>query len=301
MAGDEGLVRDDDVLAVEVGDGGGTDADLAHRARQVADGDGVADPYRALEQDHDAGDEVGEDLLHTETQAYRKCGYQPLQLVPAHAERRQRSDKADAGDGVGKQCGRGIGTTLGQVQARQHQHLQQAGQVAGQGDSDADDHQGADHVAEADRHHAHGRTRSAGVFVEGDVIQVGEHTDEVGPDPIQPGNEHTEQGQANQAQGLLVDLFDVQGRLFDHGLGIATAFLRRLALAQCTLVGQAPGCHGQATHEARFDDDPEHQQVQRVDQAVGEFQGGVVIAEAYCDEQGDRQHSKGDTHGLAEQ
>src|SRR5450830_1822378 len=32
LPGDEGFVRDNDVLAVEVGDGGGADADLAHRA-----------------------------------------------------------------------------------------------------------------------------------------------------------------------------------------------------------------------------------------------------------------------------
>ena len=51
LPGDKGLVRDDDVFAVEVSDG-------------------VADTHRALEQDHDPGDKVGENFLHAEAQAY---------------------------------------------------------------------------------------------------------------------------------------------------------------------------------------------------------------------------------------
>src|SRR5690606_28218648 len=43
LVGDEHLVGDDDFLAVEIGDGGGADADAAHGAGQVADGHHVAD------------------------------------------------------------------------------------------------------------------------------------------------------------------------------------------------------------------------------------------------------------------
>ena len=300
LPGNERLVRDDDVLAVEVGDGGGADADLAHRARQVADGDGVADPHRAFEQDHDAGDEVGEDLLHAETQADRQRRHQPLQLVPAHAEGRQGRDETDAGDHIGQQRGGGVGAALGQVQLRQHQHFQQARQVARQGEGDADDDQRAEHVADADRHHAHVGAGAAGVFVEGDVVQVREHRDQVGPDPVQRGDEAAEQGQADQAQGLFVDLLDVQGRFFDDRFAVA-GFLGRLAFGQGALVGQAPCRHAQAAHEGGFDHQPEHQQVQGVDQSVAEFQRGVVVAEAHGDEQGDGQRGEQHAHDFAEQ
>ncbi len=136
LPGDEGLVRDDDLLAVEIGDGGGADADPADRAGQVADGHHVADSYRTLEEDDQAGDEVGEDRLQAETEAYRERRHQPLQLVPADPEGGQGADDADAADGVGKQGGGGVGAALGQGQALQYQDFQQAGQVARQGHGD---------------------------------------------------------------------------------------------------------------------------------------------------------------------
>ncbi len=61
------LVGDDHLFAIEVGQGGGANADPRDGTGEGADGDGVTDPYRTLEQDDDAGDEVGEDLLHAKT------------------------------------------------------------------------------------------------------------------------------------------------------------------------------------------------------------------------------------------
>src|SRR3989338_8189363 len=116
LVGDEGLVRHDDFFAVEIGDGGGANADLADRAGQVADGHHVADAHRALEQDDQAGDKIGEDLLQAEAEAHRQRGYQPLQLVPADAEGRQSGDKANGHDQVGQQGGGGVGAALGQLQ-----------------------------------------------------------------------------------------------------------------------------------------------------------------------------------------
>jgi hypothetical protein len=67
------------------------------------------------------------------------------------------------------------------------------------------------------------------------------------------------------------------------------------------LVGQAPCRHRQAAHEGGLDHQPEQQQVQGVDQPVGEFERGVVVAEAHGDEQGDGQGGEGHAHRLAEQ
>ena len=88
-------------LAVEIGDGGGADADPTDRAGQVADGHHVADSHRTLEKDDQAGDEVGEDRLQAEAEAYRERRHQPLQLVPADPEGGQGADDADAADGIG--------------------------------------------------------------------------------------------------------------------------------------------------------------------------------------------------------
>ena len=114
LAGDEGLVRDDDFLAVEIGNGGGADTDAADRAGEVADGHGIADAHRAFEQDDQAGNEVGEDFLHAETDTQRQGGDQPLQLVPADPQYREGADEAKAEDGIGQQGGGGVGAALGQ-------------------------------------------------------------------------------------------------------------------------------------------------------------------------------------------
>ncbi len=78
------LVGDDHLLAVEVGQGGGANADPRDGAGEGADGDGVTDPHRTLEQYDDAGDEVGEDLLHAKTDTDRQTTGDPLQLVPLY-------------------------------------------------------------------------------------------------------------------------------------------------------------------------------------------------------------------------
>src|SRR5690606_20769482 len=109
LVGDEGFVRHDDFFAVEIGDGGGANTDFTDRARQVADRHHVANAYRPLEQDDQAGDKVGEDFLQAEAQAHRQGGDQPLQLVPTDPEGRQGDDKADAENGIGQQRGGGVG------------------------------------------------------------------------------------------------------------------------------------------------------------------------------------------------
>src|SRR5690606_24571471 len=98
---DEGLVGHHHHLAIGIDDVGGADADTVHRAGDVADGHQVADAYRALEQDDQAGNEVGDDLLHAEADAHRQRRHQPLQLVPADPQGGQRGDDAEAHDQVG--------------------------------------------------------------------------------------------------------------------------------------------------------------------------------------------------------
>src|SRR5690606_27752395 len=233
LAGDEGLVRHDDRLAVAVDDMGGADVDALDRAGDAADGDQVADAHRALEEDDQARDEVGEDRLQAEAQADRQRRHQPLQFVPADPEGAQGGDDADADQHVGQQRGGGVGAALGQLQARQHQDFQQAGQVARQGDGQDDDEQGTVHVEQADRLQDGG----TGVFEQGDVVEEVEDPDQVGPDPVQAEQEGAEQGQADQAQRLLVDLLHVEDRFLhrDFRFAVVTAF--GVALGLGALIG----------------------------------------------------------------
>ena len=296
LAGDEGLVRHHHRLAVGVGDMGGADADLVHRTGHVADGDEVTDAHRALEEDDQAGDEVTEDLLQAETQTDREGGGQPLQLVPAHPQGRQGGHGAEADDDVGEQGGGGVGAALGQIQPRQHQHLQQARQVARQGDGETGDHQGDDEHPQRQGYLGGGGAGTAGVLVEGDVVQVGEHRHHIGPDQVEHAEEGQQQGQAQQARGLLVDLFHVQGRLLHH-LDALGVFLLRLALLDGALVGQAPRGHAQAAGQGGFEDDPGHQHIEGVHQPIGELERGVVVAK----EHGEEQHGRNGGDHQAEQ
>ena len=297
LTGDEGLVRNDDFLVIEIGHGGGADTDLAHRAGEIADSDHVTDAHRALEQDDQAGNEVGEDLLQTETQAHRQRRHQPLQFVPAYAKGGQRADDADSDQCIGQQGRGGVGAALCQAHARQHQHFEQARQVARQRHRDGDDDQRADHVHQADRHQGRVIPGATAVFVEVDGVEVGEHADQIGPDRVQADQETAEQGQADQAQGLLVDLLDIQGRLFQRCFAVQAFLALCLAFGQGALVGQAPCRHAQTAYQGGLDDQQDDQQVEGVDQPVGELERGVVIAEGdradQCQWQQVEQHAEG--------
>ena len=114
--GHERFVRDDHLFAIEVGDGGGTNADLADRSRERADGDGIADTYRTFEQDDQAGDKVTEDLLQAKTKTDREGRRQPLQFIPRDAKRAKDRHRSDNDDDVVEDRGNGVGRPLAKIQ-----------------------------------------------------------------------------------------------------------------------------------------------------------------------------------------
>ena len=102
------------------------------------------------------------------------------------------------------------------------------------------------------------------------------------PDPIHQQADCGHQRQADQAQGLLVDLFQVQLRLFHfHGFGAAGVFfLFGFALCHGPFVGKPLGCHGEAAHGGGIQNDPQCNQVEAVDHVPGEAYRGVVVTHA---------------------
>ena len=108
LFGNERLVRHDNLFSVPVADGGRTGINAGDAARQVANGDRIADADRLLKQDNQAGDKVGEDLLQAKPETHTQRGDQPLQLRPLdtdHREAHQPADQhqqilSDGGDGV---------------------------------------------------------------------------------------------------------------------------------------------------------------------------------------------------------
>src|SRR5690606_17301664 len=299
--GDEGLVGDDDFLAVEVGDGGGADADAVYCARQVADGYHIADAYRPLEQDDQSGDEVGEDFLQAEAQPDTQRRHQPLQLVPADSQTGPEADDADADDQIAEQGGDGIAAALAQLHARQHQYLQQSGNIARQGNGQAGNDERAEQVAGAERRHQRVVRGAAVVLPQGNGFEIGGGADQIGPDQIDQHAEQDQQPQAAEAQGLLVDLF--QFELGDLQRGVirgAPGRLFGLALADCPLIRQMPAGYPQVAHHYALQQYPGGDQIECIDHAVGQTHRGVVITPDGHPGQDQRRHDQQHRGGEVE-
>ncbi|VEN33674.1 unnamed protein product [Callosobruchus maculatus] len=114
--GHKGFVRDDHLFAIEVGDGGRTNTDLADGPGEGADGDGIANTHRTFEQDYQARHKVTENLLQAEAQAHRQRGRQPLELIPRDAERAEYRHRPNDDNDVIEDGGNGIRRPLAQVQ-----------------------------------------------------------------------------------------------------------------------------------------------------------------------------------------
>ena len=128
--GNERLVRDDHLFAIEVGNGGGANTDFAYRTGEGADSHRIPDAHRTFEQNNQAGDKVTEDLLQTKTQTNRQRGRQPLQFVPGDAQRPEYRHRPNGDNRIVKNGGDGVGSPLTHIEPRQDQHLQQPRQVA---------------------------------------------------------------------------------------------------------------------------------------------------------------------------
>ena len=110
--------------------GGGPHANPRDHAGNVVDGHHVADADRPLEEDDQAGDEVGEDLLQAEAQSQAHGGHEPLDLRPAQVPTMpQHSEQADDRDQVATDRGHGVAGAGIERKVLQHGHFQQAGDV----------------------------------------------------------------------------------------------------------------------------------------------------------------------------
>ncbi|MNQ54732.1 hypothetical protein D3C85_688050 [compost metagenome] len=100
---------------------------------------------------------------------------------------------------------------------------------------------------------------------------------------------------------MVVDLLDIEDRfLHHHFFAFGVLLGLSLALGEHALVGQAPRRHAQTADEGGLDQQEQDQQVEGVDQAVGELERGVVVAEAHRDDEGQRQQGEADADEQAE-
>jgi len=99
VPGDQLLVRNQQLLFVPITHGGRADPDLGDSAGGVPDRDDISHPDRLLEQEYEPADEVGHDLLESETDTHTKGGHQPLHLglgKPQDVENREAGGDDDA-------------------------------------------------------------------------------------------------------------------------------------------------------------------------------------------------------------
>ena len=216
LLGDEGLVGDDDLLPVPVHDSGGAGLDLGDCASQIANGDGVAEPDRLLEQDDEAGDEVREDLLQTEAQAHRERRHQPLGLGPVDAEHGEAGEGADEDHQILADRGQGEAGAGGEAQVLEQGELHQPRQVAG-GDHRQDEGEGGQHqILQGNGGELLYASHLAAHLPHLDAAEEAERRVEIRPlHQYQHGEAQHQQG-AHQAEGLGADGVQIQLRLLHH-------------------------------------------------------------------------------------
>ena len=95
VAGDELPVGDDHALVIAVDDRRGPDVDPIDLAGGPGDSHHVADPDRPLEQEDDAADEVGDDLLEAEAEPHAEGRHDHPDLGHAQVNGPQGRDRRD--------------------------------------------------------------------------------------------------------------------------------------------------------------------------------------------------------------
>ena len=133
-----------------------------------------------------------------------------------------------------------------------------------------------------------------------DAVQIGDDGDQIGPQPIEATSQQHKQYHLGQAQRLLVDLFQRHGFVFDELGGIDILLLLELfATRHGSTMRQAAGGYRQTTDRGLLDDAPGHEQVEGIDEAVGQLQGRVVVTEHHQHDEGNRgQGQRGRTEPL---
>ena len=140
LLGDKGLVWHDDLFAVPVGNRGRTRVDPRNTAGQVADRHGITNTNRLFEQDNQARDKVGKNLLQAKPQSHTQCSNQPLQFRPFNTNHRETNQPTNQQQQIFGQCGNGVTGTRRQIKMLQQCQLKQRGHIAHQLSGD-DKHQ----------------------------------------------------------------------------------------------------------------------------------------------------------------
>ena len=230
-SGDEGLVRHQHFEVVRIGDRDRADLDPRDRADRIADGDQVTDTDRAFEQDDDARDKVGDDFLQAETEPDAKRGDDPLQLGPVRADMAEGEQETDREDAVARDRDIGVSRAGIDVEAMQHNHLEEAGQIARGEEREPEQDHAEQHVTEGDRtDHLAGRGRGH-ARPEHDVVEDAEGRNQAAPRSPQQQDEQDGTGCSQQTARLLADRDDID-------IGIVRQHRRTFTACVCGGVGQ---------------------------------------------------------------
>ena len=150
LAGDQLFVGDDDLFVVECDQGGGAEADVRDIAHDVADGHQVADPDRALDQQDQTADEVGENLLQAEAEADAHRRNQPAQLTEVDAQDAESDDDPDSEERVAADGDQGVAFAAVEFHVWEDQQLEQGLELTQQPQQQHHHHHEVEHIEQGD-------------------------------------------------------------------------------------------------------------------------------------------------------
>ena len=137
--GEQQLVGHDDQLAVGGPQAGGPDPDVLDLALGLGDGDVVALGERVLEQQHDAGGEVADDVLEGEAEGHRgqaQAADQHRQVDPAQRQGDQQPHRDHGVEGQGGHHHPDVALGVGAHQRPLHPPAYQPGHHHGEHEDD---------------------------------------------------------------------------------------------------------------------------------------------------------------------
>ncbi len=131
---------------------------------------------------------------------------------------------------------------------------------------------------------------------EGNTVEIGENGNKIGPDRPEHHRKQGDHHQHGDAQRLLVNLLQRDGRLFLRLRALGPFFHLMLTTRDGAAIGDAAGRHAQAAQHGLIEQVPDDHQIDRFNPASGQAQRGIEVARCrqhHQRQRNDRQHGHG--------